>query len=385
MRRFHTAAIALVLMTLFALPAQAADPAALEGKITNSSKAGEPVPGLEVLLRPSDGGSERKTLSNNEGTFRFESLIASNPISYTVSLSYAGVDYSSPAITFGANENAKRIDVPVYDTTDDSSVIEAGIAHIILDIDPSQRFVRVTEFHSLSNNSDRVYVGKKSSESGQRELVRFPAPDGAIHLQSLDDVGEFSLTPLPNGGGFVDATPFQPGKRDLAFAYALLYDGASLVLKRPAAYNTGRINILVSDVGATVSAPGFTNQQPAEFGGNRYLVLSASGLAQGQDVQLQLSGLPLSGVAPQGATDNLRLVTIVLVLLAMALVLVFFFLRNRRIPIQTATANTPAGSDKVQLVRSLVELDDRFERGQIPEAEHGRLRAEIKRKLSDLW
>ncbi|MDP2726620.1 MAG: carboxypeptidase-like regulatory domain-containing protein, partial [Dehalococcoidia bacterium] len=372
------------LLSLFALPVRADGPGTFEGKVTNSSKGGEAVAGLEVNLHPSDGGSDRKATSDSEGIFRFDGLATTDAISYTVSLSYGGVYYENPAIAFGAGENAKKIEVPVYETGEDSSAIQADIAHIILDIDPSQNTIGVTEFQALSNSSDKVYVGKLSRDTGQREILRFPVPDGAVHLQSLDDVGGVSVTPLPNGGGFADTTPFLPGTREVAYFYMLDYGDSSFVLQRPTSYNTGRINILITDVGAKVSAPGFIGQQPVEVEGNRYLVLSAAGLAQGQNVQLQLSGLPLAGGAAQGVTDNLRLGAVILVPLAMAVVMVFF-LRSRRAPMRPVPADPLAGDEKVQLVRLLVELDDRFERGHVPEPEYTRLRADIKRKLADLW
>lgn len=385
MRRFFAAASALVLLTLLALPALASGPGALEGKITNSSKGGEPVPETEVTLHPSDGGSDLKATSGRDGVFRFSGLDATDSISYTVSLNYAGVDYNSPAVGFGAGENTKKLDVPVYDTSDDSSAIQADIAHIIVDIDPSQRVIGVTEFQSLSNGSDRVYVGKPSAESEQRELLRFPVPDGAVHLQPIDDISQVKLSTLPNGGGFADITPFPPGTRELAYSYMLVYNDSSLVLQRPTSLNTAKVNLLVSDVGARVSVSGFTaSPQPVDFDGNKYLVLSGAGLSSGQSLQIQLSGLPLNGNAAQGVTDNLKLGAIVLVPLAVG-VLFVLVLRNRRRELEPLPVGVSASHDKLQLIREMVELDDSFDQGNIPEAEYKRLRAGIKRMLADLW
>ncbi|MDO8690545.1 MAG: carboxypeptidase-like regulatory domain-containing protein [Dehalococcoidia bacterium] len=385
MRRLYALGIALILLTWFAQPVWADAPGSLEGKLTNGSKGGGSVAGLEVTLRPSDGGSDRKATSDSEGIFRFDGLASTAAVSYTVSLSYAGVDYSSPAVTFGAGENTRKIDVPVYETSEDSSAIQADIAHLILDIDPRQKIIVVTEFQGLSNAGDRTYVGKLAAGSGQRELLRFQAPDGAVHLQASDGVSQVKLSVSPTGGGFVDTTPFPPGPREVAYSYMLTYSESNLVFQRPTGYKTAQVNLLVSDVGAKVSAPGLTaSPQPVEFDGGRYLVLSGKGLNPGQSLQVQLSGLPLSGNATQGTTDNIRLGAIVMVPLAIGVLLVLF-LRNRRRELQPVPVGVSAGDDKVLLIRAMVELDDNFDRGNIPEAEYRRLRANIKRKLADLW
>lgn len=385
MRRLHALGIALILLTWFAQPVWADGPGTLEGKVSNGSNGRVGVPGLEVTLRPSDGGSDRKATSDRDGAFRFDGLASTAAVSYTVSLNYAGVDYGSPAVTFGAGESTKKIDVPVYETSEDSSAIQADIAHIILDIDPRQKTIVVTEFQGLSNAGDKTYVGKLAAGSGQRELLRFQAPDGAVHLQTSDDVSQVKLSTLPTGGGFVDTTPFPPGPREVAYSYMLTYSESNLVFQRPTGYKTAQVNLLVSDVGAKVSAPGLTaSQQPVDFDGGRYLVLSGKGLAPGQSLQVQLSGLPLSGDAAQGASDNIKLGAIILVPLVIGVLLVLF-LRNRRRELQPVPVGVSAGADKVLLIRSMVELDDNFDQGNIPEAEYRRLRAGIKRKLADLW
>lgn len=376
------AALALV---LFLAPPVAADPpGVLEGRVVNGTKGGGPVVGLEAVLRPSvpETAPDYRTTTTDDGAFRFEGLLATPSVSYTLSVRYAGVEYKGPVVAFGPGVELKQVEMPVYEATEGSAAIRIDLAHVVLEVDPASRTLAVLEFQSLSNRGDTTYVGPPGTGRGQREVLRFPLPQGAVHMQPIEGLSRETVVPVE--GSFSDPNPLLPGKRDIAFFYMLEYSSGSYAFLRPLAYATDRLNLLVSDVGAQVRAPGFSTQQTVDIGGKRYLQLSADGLAPGQSLEVNLVGLPLGQGGARGVAVDLKPAAIGLPPSVLGALLVYWLLRSQRRQTRPAHVVNPA-EEKAQLLRSLVDLDDSYEAGRIPEPEYRRLRAEMKRRLTELW
>ena len=387
MKAVYSSIAALALAFSLVLPAAAEPPGALEGRVVNATKGGILPAALEVTLRSSnpEAGPDQRTTADREGRFRFAGLTAAAPVSYTVSASYSGVEYKSPGVAFGPGEELKQVDLPVYETTEDGSGIQTDLAHIVIEMDPGAQTLVVSEFQVLSNGGDRTYLGPPSSGPETRTSARFPLPQDAVHLQPLANLGGGDLAALPQGPGFADTAPFLPGKREAAFSYMLDYMDQNYTFLKPLAYPTSRINVLVSDIGAQIGAPGLANQRTLDIEGKKFLLLSGEGLKQGQTLEVQLTGLPLAQGEAKGAADNLKLAAVGLPVVALGLALVFFLMRSRRPQMQPAPVAVAIDDEKVQLIQALAELDDTYEAGRIAEPEYQRLRAQKKHRLAELW
>ncbi len=388
MRVLFSSIAALALSVLLGFPAAAENPGILEGRVVNGTKGGGPVSALEVTLRSPkpDAEPDQRATTDGSGSFRFAGLSAIGPVSYTLSVNYSGVEYKRQSPAFGPGEPPVAADLPVYDTTSESSDIKVGLAHVVMDVDPSSQALIVMEYQVLDNQGDKTYVGAGSPDADKRESLRFTLPKGATHLEATEGVDSQKLAPLSQGEGFTDSVPFPPGPREVVYSYVLRYDGPNYTFQKPLAYPTGRINLLVSDTGAKVGAPGFSSQQALEIENKKYLLLSGNGLVAGQTLAVELAGLPMGGGAASSATlDRLRLVAIGLPIAVIGLALALFLTKGRRLRASPGLVVVAANDEKAQLIQSLAELDGSYEVGQIGETEYQRLRAEKKRRLAELW
>jgi mono/diheme cytochrome c family protein len=339
-----------------------------------------------------------------KGEFVFKDLGTSPTRQYDVSVHYKGIEYfTEKPISFVPGDTSLAVTVPVYETTNDPSGVQLDRVHVIIDFQ-DQQFMRVTELHIFSNDSDRTFIGDQPLAGSDRlATLHFALPPGATDL-SFEDA-RMDTTTVRSGDLITDTLPVPPGGRQVLLSYLLPYTRPDFKLVKPVVYNAANFNVLAIDLGEKIKATGLTEQDPLSPGsGSRYLNLVGQNLPAGQPVVIDISNipanLPSAGAGPVAVTsaatptpglnpDLIRIAGLGLALLV-AIVAVGYPMVRGRVRVETRPAPQPSRRasqgdslevQRQQLLESIAELDDAFEAGELKEADYQAQRSAAKAEL----
>ncbi len=310
----------------------AQEPGVIEGQVFDGTSDTGPLEGLPVTLWILRGEEEEGSLqqtTDEEGRFRFEDLDTEGYI-YRFEVEYQGISYGSEVMAFSEGESVLSIPFTVFEPTTSDADLWAERAHLILNFQPG--FIVVQEVQILINDGNTTYVGSTGEEGGA--TARFSLPQGASGVQLME--GLMACCVVETETGFASDLPIFPGFHEFVFSYALDFQSRTYALSKEIVYPTNSLNVLVSDVGVEVTAPGLTVEEPLTLEGGRYLHLSAENLTPADSLSLHLANLPLEGqetgpTAP--STTGLGVAGVVVIGLAILGVLValgYPFLKKRR-------------------------------------------------------
>jgi hypothetical protein len=396
---YRTILIVLVAVAVIAVgcwylarPAIAAADGVIEGQVKNGTPDGGVPAGLIVTLHILDGDriERRQVTSDGDGRYRFEGLDTSPGLKYLPIVEYHGATYYPRPLSFAepAATNSQTADITVYEPTSSDRWIAFERANLLVRDVAADR-VDVTEMGSLANAGDRTYLGAEASPVAPRPTLRFSVPAGAVDLAPQLGFAPNDISPDP--GGFSIASPVVPGRRQIAFSYSLPATAGRLRLDKRLDYPVMSLNLYVPDVGIQVDSAQLEPQGPADLGGQRFLVYSAQNLPRGAQLSLQIGGLP-SAVGGKGLAEQLvwPLLGVGSVILAAGLAVASR--RTVRSPGDRVSEPTSNGHviaertelERMQLLLSLARLDERYERGDLPEDRYRRERAAGKHRLVTL-
>jgi hypothetical protein len=413
----------------------------LSGSLVNKTANGAGVADQEVTLGAYQGSNDagKKTAkTDKDGKFTFDGLNTGADYTYQVTATYQGAPYFSDPVNFSAGDASattapgqpaptqaapaqpttqQTVQMPVYDSTSDASVLKATAHHYLLE--PDKTGLTVSEIVIITNSSDKSYVGTES-HAGTNSTLRFTLPDGAQNFQPVD--GLYPSRVLQVQGGFVDTMPVYPGmsQRVWQYSFPATADAVSFASKIDMAAD--KVSVLVPDDGAKVSVTGLTGPASQDIQGQKYIMFSGSTVAAGTDVQFKVESLsqvtppnpaaqPSSGSAGSSTSTGTAaasaispispfvaggLVLLVVVFAAAAIVLN----RRQRAVRQRAIERLVTGvseelgesegdagdleAERRQLVATIARLDDLFEQNKIGSEEYGRFRTEKKRRLIEV-
>ncbi len=346
-----------------AAPALAQTPEAppVQGQLVNGTKDG-PVPAnVQVkLTEPTEEGKElAQTTTNAEGRFQFTDFATQAGAKFKVTLNYQGADYE---FDWPPEDPTKGLAITVYEATTDPSSISVKSWHIL--VQPGQGVLDIDEFMVLENTSDRAYVGTQVvDDQGRKATLKFSVPKGAYgfqYMQGLMDCCMVAAAP-----GIVDTMAVLPGTKEVFFHYFVDAKSGSYDLARTVDYPAADVRILSQDTGLRVSSTLLSDQGTvADASGAKFLSLETKNVAPGTVIPASFSGLP-----KKGAQDNLRWLGVGVLALAVGGAAVAYPVLRRRNRRETAEvpANVPA---RDRLLREVADLDDRFEQGEIAEADY---------------
>jgi len=361
--------LALVLLLLLSAPARAA---LLEGKLMNRTPGGRGVGDVEITLIESKGGQENKqtTKSDRSGVFRFSNL--SSQKDFRVNLRYQGAEYDV-GIAFKPGEEKRRIDIPVYDSTEDPSALRVKEHHFI--VEPGEDLLMVNEFLLVENKGERAFIGSRPADSQRLATLQFTLPRGAAELKYGSGLMDCCVVPVESG--FVDTMDVKPGVREINFSYALRPGSNQFTYVRPLDYPSDGVNLFIK--GETkAESPTLKGKEVVEVQGQRYLRLSGKDLAPGTSLEVVFGELPLR-------SNFIRYIVFAAVALFLAAGMAYGFIWRRSGPrpaIPTFPETLKARYD--ELIEALAKLDDAFEAGKLNSEEYRKLRAERKTDLSEI-
>lgn len=380
MKSWRSALVALlsigcVLALTSATPSvvRAAGTGVIDGQVVNGT-AGGPVPAdLKVtvhIIQDRNKVGERVAQTDGEGRFHVDGLDTGPNLLYFPITEYAGVAYfpSQPIVLDGTAPGQTTISV--FEPSSDPAALTFDRANLlIVNVTPSA--LTVMEMGAVVNAGDRTYAPDPQITGSDRTL-RFILPRGATSVTPQTGLPSDTLDSTPDG--FATTDPVKPGRRELAFSYQLPYDSATLDLTKSFALPVGTFTIFVPDRGIDLVGPGLVALGSTDFGGQHFRQYVAQNVGPDSEVRFRLTNLP----APIFARPRDLGFAVVVVGSVLLLVMVAIAVRRRRRqpvapperPMPDVASPSTVGDERQQLIRSLAELDDRFEAGDVPEPEY---------------
>ena len=393
--------VGLALPNVPALAAQGPGTLTVRGQVVNGTEGGDVPSLLPVTLHAVDQVQGRVATYNGttdeRGSFLFQEVEPLGGGSYVLVTDYAGMRYSE---LLESDDLPGPAELKVYEVTRDISVIQVNRqAMIIADVDPAEREITALEVLSVANTSDRTLLPELTNITNPADInfLRFSLPADATDLsvQSTLPGGDI----IPMGTGFAVTAPVLPGEHEITYTYRFSYLEDSAVFNQRLIQGAQRYQVLAPVSLSRMQVAPLEAKPRIDVSGTSYLVWEASEVPPGRGISLQFSRLPqpslTSRLVRQVKGADLWLTAIPVALAAaLAALLVWAWFRAPGAGVG-ANATYAAGlsrgdfrcltrreqSRRQSLIQAIALLDDRFEQGQIEEAEYRPRRHELMGQL----
>ena len=333
-----------------------------------------------------------ETLSTGEnGVYTFTNVIMPEGRVFIAGTDYASGTYGSNLVTVDPATPNLNLQITVYDSTTDASLLTTDRVHIFFDFSDPQN-VQVIEVFIISNPSKQAVVAPTADGT----VVTFPLPQGYTNLQFED--GTLGDRYVEISQGFADRKTVNPGvgQYQVVFAFQMPYDH-KLDFVQPMSLPTSAVVVMVPDNGVKVSSPMLQDGGTRDYKNTTYRMYNGSSLLAGGSLDFTLSGSPAKATASLFTTGTMQNLAIGLGVFGIAMVSVGYWLfrRNRlKLSMQPALTGVDVpGSisglgatpeDEDTLMDAIIALDDQFHAGNLPEEAYLERRAVLKEKLRKL-
>jgi mono/diheme cytochrome c family protein len=323
-----------------------------------------------------------------DGVYTFTNVFMPEGRVFLAGTDYASATYGSDVVTVDPANPNLNLQVRVYDSTTDVSVLTTDRVHIFFDFTDPQN-TQVVEVFIISNPTELAVVS--SSEDGA--VVTFPLPEGYTNLEFQD--GELGNRYVEVPGGFADTMSVKPGvgEYQVIFALQMPYN-RKLDFAQSMFLPTSAVVVMVPDNGVNIESDQLQDGGTRDIQGTTYRMYNGSSLLAGSSLEFTLSGKPKNTSSPaitSGTTKNLAIGLGVfgIVLLVVGL---WLFNKNRlKTASQRSTTVTDLDTtgaqmeniseDEETLMDAIITLDDQYRAGNLPEDAYLERRAVLKDKL----
>lgn len=382
-------------------PYQAGD-GVVEGQIEQGSAGGEQPGNLPVRLfayLDFEQVGTFDTVADDEGRFRFEELSTSGDIDYIIDAEYTDINYSSDFFKLDSEQPVQIVDITVFETGDDDSLVVIPRGNLLIDHEPGQ--LSIAQVLTFSNRADRTFTGKTVAGIEQPVTVSFKVPVEATDLRFAD--GELDGRYLRVGDTIYDTVALPPGEemRQSFVSYVLPIEGDGVTLTQSWTYPVEDVNLLVAELpDLVVEAGGLAYDSNDIMQDVEFELWTGGGVATGDEVVVTLAGLLEEGArdprAPAPALDpaftetqipagaglqEYAVVVIVGVLVALVLIaLVIIGLRRTQVDPKEMRAQ-----ERDELIQQIAELDDQHALGEVDTEQWSSHRAHLKSRLIETY
>ncbi len=366
-------ALALLSQCLLIVPAaQAATDGVVTGTVINAT-TDAPLENATVTLARFASTTSIESVdvtatTDADGTFTFADLDTADGFRYMAAVEYSGVVYRSSILDLTAAPTLS-VDLTVYDTTTDASVLSAlsrGI--IVTGIDEELGIMTVTDVTAFEVSGNRTYIGAEASRT-----AIFTVPADALQVSPRPGF-DFGSPIIENNVVFATG-PMLPGSSTASIDYELPYTGArrslDIVGDTPTAFLQVLLPEALADGDLSLEGPtGLIGGDTLELGDAAYARWAFPELAQGDDISLTITGLP----RPEVAQRSLRTLTPLLVAIAIviaAAALTVYALRSRRLT-RSGVSEGPGQTEALRIERERIanelrSLETAWQAGDVDE------------------
>ena len=360
----------------------------VSGAILNGSAGGTIPANAEVTLfifTLTDAPQQLTTTSDTNGVFRFEAVTLQSDAQYVATTVYRERVFTSELLSPSAGSDALNLSFPVYELTEDPSVIEiSGMVSQVTAIGDS---LEVAQVFTFRNTSDRAFSTSQLAENGRFISLVISLPPGAVVTGFTDDQARYVL--LPEQFLVVDTVPVLPGEDHIFQVIYIIQYAQDAIIEQPIQYPfNGAARLLMRPTSLNVSSAQLAPLGIETIGTSEYAAYGAElALNAGDVIRYDVSGTPLNVNQREEnlvSGDNLPIVIIVIILAQVILIggLYLWFRQNRRANQSRQKPDTTAMQDA--LVRQIAALDAAHDKGEISDEYYQRQRAALKAQLADL-
>jgi mono/diheme cytochrome c family protein len=366
----------------------------IDVRVENGS-TGAPVahhPVRLILFEKEQFVEMREGETDDQGYARFAGLPTTPDWAYVAETTYQGLNYHGDVGQFTSDSDALALSVSVYDPGAARDAVSIDRAHWLVDIS-NAGFVGIGEVYSFLNVSDHVYAGEAASGQDKPRVLEIPLPADAIHVSvEGETLGDRFLL---EGSTLIDTQPLPPGNTQIFLHYSLPVEKESVTLSHPILYPTAMLNLLAPDIGFTIDAPDWQQDEPIQTQGGAFLNYSIFDLPAGASPAATLKGVNADLLAGDAADDQSQTIDsnaapgisgapyLPWVIAGLGLIIlgggVIIGWRKHK---QTL-ADAPAlrEEQKTALIQGMAALDDAYEAGEIDDDAYHQQRNTLKLQL----
>jgi hypothetical protein len=382
--------LAAVLAALLLAPAAAfaAGSGAIDGQLVDKTPGATLQAGGKAYVYKLVSGQDPQQAGQVDvdasGHFRFDSLDADPASSYEVGVQYQGAPYFSDPLTFAPGETDRKVNLDVYETSDDDSVLSLAGTSLLVDPDEKTHELAILELDSFVNNSQRAFLPNTTPRNGgPPPILRFSLPLNATNLNPGQGMAGDDMIQIP--GGFGALVPLPPGRRDLGFTYRSAYQSSSTSFTKSVIYPTKSLRVLMPADSGELDSPQLSRQPVQNIGGKRYQLLAASDLRPGAKIELRFSSLPgINPLSELAQPSTLPWLAGVLGLIVLGLMAWYVRDRRRALNPEPAAGRQQLETERRELLIALARLDDRFDAGRISSEDYRSQRDAQKAELREV-
>ena len=319
----------------------------ISGVVVNASHQNAVLANQKVVLQRSVGNTAQdiaSTVTGSDGRFSFANVVGGSSDTFAVYTQFQGGMFPSPAVNLGTS-NATSLQLKVYDTTNDDANLRVTVATMLVrQPRPVNGLIGVGEIISIENTGTMAFVGTPTGDATKpMRLLRFATPPDASGLSLGLGFSGAQIVTTDKGFGATATVP--PGTTDFAFAIDIPYTGTAADFSYKAVYPTARVVTLVPP-DMFVNGKDFAAQGLIDSLGTRYQLFTAANAKAGEQVSLQLTGLPAAG--EKNTLDARAVMILAAILGLLALLILALYLRRGNlavtlglIPAPTSTSTPP--------------------------------------------
>ncbi len=332
--------------------------------------------GLEVTLVAFDGDQPAfttTTIADEEGDFSFEDLEFVPGRIYGAFTDHEGVRYFSPAAHI-VEDASLDLSMVVFDSTMKTEDLVADRLHMVLDF-PADGRMEITQLWLFTNTGDMTVVPGLAGDS-----VTLPVPSNATNLRLAEDnlPGLYQIS----AAGVEILGPIRPGEtEELVFSFTLPYSNPTEIVQAiplPVAATV----LLTADEAPVIEGDGITDTGVRNMGTTALHSYEVDGLERDSVLAFEVSGRHPAATSILSNTGVIIAAGILGVSLILAGVYLWNTQRSREDTVEPDGAATK--DDQLTLLQDIADLDNQFEKGEIPEAEYHQQRDQLKARLKEI-
>jgi cytochrome c553 len=334
--------------------------------------------------------SETLTTGAN-GLYVFSNVEMFEGRAFLAGAEYGSATYGSDIAVVDPTNPDLKLQITIYDTTTDVSVLTTDRVHLLFDFS-NPDVVQVVEVFIISNPTTETVVAP--IEYGT--VVTFPLPEGYSNLQFQE--GELGDRYIEVSNGFADTVSVNPGERQyqVTFAYDLPYN-RKLNFVQSMFLPTNAVVVMVPDNGVRVDSKMLEDGGTRDYQNTSYRMYNGESLIAGSPLEFTLSGTPRNTGANLFSPGTMQNLAIGLAVFGVALVaagLLLYRRYQRRTAAQAvlgdmdiaapSTGQKAAPEDQETLMDAIIALDDQYHAGNLPREAYLERRAALKEKLRNI-
>lgn len=350
-----------------------------EGEIATASVSGTILQGTAGASIPESGtvtltiiemtGAQGslETELNADGTYLFDNLPLISDAGYFVSIDYGNGTFNSEFAPLTETSPDINLNITIYETTDDDSVIQLEVVLSQVDVLDEQT-LQIWQLISVVNTSDKVYI--YIDDRGESVSVEVPAPEG-VRLSPEIDLSRFSF----NDNAVFDTRPVVPNtEHSFQLLYTVPFNGSATFSQTfPYAF-LGPYEAYVDSSQLRLNADGWqTLDTPQDIDNVTYRgIVKINGFAPDETIEFTINR---SGTMINKQTVGYGVIVLGLVFILIA---AWVYLRVSSVP-----ESVPIEEETMQsLMKQIAELDDQFEQGAIEKQDYDTQRKSLKNKVA---